>query len=220
MGGTVVDRPGSYAERVFAGTSRTGVSKTQGRVLVGNNMAFRREILERYGFDPAMSYYCDEDELAWRLRSDGHCLRHVPGAIVHHHHRLDVPAYLRMARLQGQGSARLWYKTGRYLGRDVALWFVAALLGLVSIAVPPVGRLALATVALQVGVLLFAELRYKGKGPVAALAGLPLVLAYNVTKTLSVALTLARIALGGEGRVRASRRAWRRGRKRAPDAAA
>lgn len=51
----------------------------------GTNMAFRTEVLRRYGgFDPAFRFYHDETDLCWRLHLADERLAIVPSAVVHH----------------------------------------------------------------------------------------------------------------------------------------
>ena len=98
-------------------------------VQVDTSMGFRREIALALRFDEALTHYCDEDELAWRLREKGYRFAFAPRATVVHHHPLTLRSYLRMGFRQGMGSARFWYKRGRYIGRD--LW--AGMLGLLTL---------------------------------------------------------------------------------------
>lgn len=209
VGGAVEDAPPrTWAERAYVGSCRIGQGSLQGRALVGNNMAFRRAIVARHGFDPALSYYCDDDDLARRLAAMGHRTAFAPGAVVHHHHRMTLGQLLRQARRQGQGSARYWYKHGMVLGRDLLPLAAAlatsplALLGL------PWALIPISFLALQVAALAFAEVAFKGKSWTEALFVLPVVTAHSLIKAASVAWTFLRLALGGEAAIRESRRGW------------
>ncbi len=206
--GTVIDDPPrNLVERAYVGTAQTG--RLSRRSLVGGNMGFRRSVLQAERFDPALKYYCDEDDLAWRLTAQGHRIASAPDAVVNHHHPLDLQSYLRKAFRQGQGSARHWYKRGRYVGRDVAALLVALValpLGLVH----PVWLFAAGFfLLLQLAALTFNEMALKGKSLAEALAVLPIQLLYSLVKTVSVVWTLGRILVGLEPEIRASKRAWR-----------
>ncbi len=208
--GTVYDAPPrTWAERAYVGSCRVGKEGVQHRPLIGNNMCFRREIVVRFGFEPCLAYGCDEDELAWRLRSKGYRTKFAPAAIVHHDHSMTISGYLGMASRQGQGSARYGYKRGFYLGRD--LIFLAATL--LTLPLGLIGMrwlvLAAACFSLQLAAMFFNEVRFKGKSPLEALIVLPACLLYNVVKLWWVLRTLLRIAAGREPELRSSKRRWR-----------
>lgn len=211
VSGEVEDVPArTYAERVYRGTCRVGTGELQARSLVGCNMAFRRELLERHPFDEALEYGCDEDEVAWRLASEGWQLGYAAGARVRHDHPMGLGDFLRQGFRQGQGSARFWFKRGTILGRDMILLALAVAslpLGLVD---RRLLGISLVFLALHAAALLFAEISFKGKGPLEALVVLPGAFLYSVWKLVSVAIMRVRIALGLEPRIRASKEAWRR----------
>ena len=211
VSGDVEDVPArTYAERVYRGTCRIGASRLQARGLVGCNMAFRRALLERHPFDEALEYGCDEDEVGWRLESEGWRLAHAAGARVRHDHPMRFRDFLRQGFRQGQGSARFWFKRGTALGRDLIPLALAA--ASLPLALLDARLLALSggLLALHVAALLFAEIAFKGKGVLEALVVLPGAFVYSVWKLVSVVLTRVRIALGLEPRIRASKEAWRR----------
>lgn len=205
--------PRNWAEAAYVGTNRLGVSPVQQRALVGNCMGFRRDTLHAYGFDKALTYYCDDDDLAWRLLADGRTIAFAPDARVLHDHPMTLAKYLRLARNQGQGSARFWYKQGKYIGRDI-LPITLALLTL------PLGFLNLWLwlvpaffAAAQVAALVYNQYALKGKSLGTAVKVLPIEIAYSACKTVSVYLTLLRIALGREPAIVQSKREWRARRK-------
>ncbi len=208
-GGTVLDEPPrTWAERAVAGSARVGRAGVQNRSLVGGNMCFRREIAAGLGFDPALAYGCDEDELAWRLTSLGYRIEFAPAAIVRHDHPLTFGDYLRVAARQGQGSGRYGYKRGFYLGRDLAFMAAAVLtlpLGLVGVRWL---ALAAACVLLQLAAMVYNEVGLKGKSPLEAAVVLPACWLFNTVKLWHVARMLARIAAGLEPEIRASKRRW------------
>ncbi|MBI2528739.1 MAG: glycosyltransferase family 2 protein [Candidatus Rokubacteria bacterium] len=209
VSGTVVDHPPrTAAERAYVGTCRISQTPWQRRALVGNNMVFRRKVLCQYLFDQSLRYGCDEDDLAWRLQSDGYEIRFAPGAIVHHNHPMTLRQYWRTAIRQGQGSARFWYKRGAYIGRDILPITLAALtlpLGLLAtrlLLVPAIFGL------LQLMALVYNQFALKGKNVATAIGVLPVEVVYCACKTLSVYRTLARILSGSEPEIRESKQRW------------
>jgi GT2 family glycosyltransferase len=211
--GWVVDAPPrNWAERAYRVSPNVRPGRWRRRVLAGNNMAFRRDILAQYLFDEAMAYYCDETDLARRLLDDGRRVGFVREAVVRHDHPMTVRKFLRLGYLQGQGSARYWYKHGPYLGPD--LWpLTAALLALPLGLLHPAGLLVpLLFVLLQMAVIANLEIRLKGKSVTEAACVMPLCVAHYCCRWWGVMGTYARIALGREGAVVDSKRAWSRHR--------
>ncbi len=207
--GTVLDTPPrTWAERANAGTCRVGQSGVQNRPLVGNNMCFRRHLAFEFGFEPALAYGCDEDELAWRLRSVGYRTRFAPAAIVRHDHPMTLRGYLGIAAKQGQGSGRYGYKRGFYLGRDLA--FMAAALFTLPLGLIDVRWLALPAVCLllQLAAMVYNEVALKGKSMLEALIVLPACWLFNTVKLWHVLRILSRIAIGLEPEIRLSKRRW------------
>jgi GT2 family glycosyltransferase len=211
VGGTVHDHPPrTWAERAYIGTCRVGVGAVQGRPLVGNNMAFRGDLARELLFEEALTYGCDEDELVWRLEQLGYRCTFTPDAVVHHNHAMDLAGYLRMARNQGRGSARFWYKKGQGLGRDLIVLYAAVLALPLGLFDPRLPAVPAALLVLQLGLLWFAEVRFKGKGWGEALLVLPINFLHNLNKGWSVLRTVLRLVLGrGEEGIREARRRWR-----------
>ncbi len=208
VAGTVIDPPPrNWAERAYFGTTRVG-QRGQGRPLVGNNMGFRADVLCQYGFDEAMTYGCDEDDLAVRLGRHGHRFEFAPRAVVYHHHPMTLRSYLNMAWRQGVGAARFWYKHNLWLGRD--LWPLAGAL-LTTPLVLADARFAVvmaAFLALQLLALLYNEVALKGKGFFTAIAALPVCVLYYAWRSWAVARTLLALALGSEEAMRRSKQQW------------
>ena len=174
-GAVVEPEPGNLAERAYRGGSQISRNRMQNRSLIGGNMGFSREVLQRYRFDDALEYGCDEDDLAMRLAADGHRMVFVPQAVVHHHHPLSVRSYLKMALARGRGSARFWYKSGRYIGRDV--WAMAAVLITLPLGVFDLRLFAVPAFffLLQLAAILYNQVVFKGKGMIEGLKVLPVV---------------------------------------------
>ncbi|MBI4718793.1 MAG: glycosyltransferase family 2 protein [Planctomycetes bacterium] len=205
-GAVVNPAPRNWAERAYVGTSRIHRSNLQQRRLTGCNMAFRRGVLLEHPFDPALTYYCDEDDVAQRLLRAGYRIGFAPDATVEHRHAVTFRSYLRQGYRQGRGAARFWYKHGAYLGRD--LWPAAAAMATLPLPawdarlVPLPVVLAIA----QLAAIAYNERVLKGKSWVEVVIVLPVGAAYYLCKLCGAAVTYARLALGGEPGIRASKR--------------
>ncbi|MCH8147990.1 MAG: glycosyltransferase family 2 protein [Planctomycetes bacterium] len=205
--------PSNLAERAYVESSRTRSTKWHQRDVAGGSMGFRREIALALRFDEALTHYCDEDELAWRLREEGYRFSFAPEATVVHHHPLTLRTYLRMGFRQGLGSARFWYKRGKYIGRD--LW--AGMLGLLTL---PLGLIdarlfgvSATCFALQLAAIFFNERVLKGKRVAETIVVLPVCTLFYICKTCGVLAVWARFCLGKEDAVRRSKRLWRERRR-------
>jgi glycosyltransferase involved in cell wall biosynthesis len=207
ISGTVLDKPPSnLAERGYAGSCLV-VRKTPN--LMESNMGLRRAL--GFRFDEAI-FYGEGDDLAARLRAAGHGVALAPAAVVHHHHALDFPHYMRMARVAGRGHTLYWYKHGKFLGRDILFAGLAVLTAPLALLDGRLLAVPAACLALQLAAILFNEVRYKGKSWRETFAVLPVQVAYYAVRTWSALRTWARIALGREPRIVASRRRWREAR--------
>jgi len=210
VGGTVLNpEPETYAERAYVGRSRIVPSMAQARHLVGCNMAYRREAVARLRFDEALTYGCDEDDLARRLIKSGYRIAFAPDAVVHHRHRLTARSYMRMARRQGQGAARHWYKHGRYVGRDL-LPIVAAIATLpLALIDAKLLLLPAAFATAQLAAIAYNEYHLKGKGVVETLTVLPMAVLYYVFKLTGYLQTAVSLLAGGESKIRTSKARWK-----------
>ena len=84
------------------------VSDTEAEHLPGCNLAIRKEALERVGgFNPVFTAAGDDVDICWRLREAGGSLQFVAAAMVWHHRRFTVSAYLRQQRGYGRAEALL-----------------------------------------------------------------------------------------------------------------
>jgi GT2 family glycosyltransferase len=207
--------PTTLAERAYVGGSRLHAGRFQDRQLVGGSMGFVRRVALQYLFDEALTYGCDEDDMARRLRADGRTIAFAADAELQHNHRLTMRSYLRMAYRQGMGSARYWYKHGVYVGRD--LWA-----GLAGVATLPLGLIdwrllavPLFLLLLQLAASAYNEIALKGKGVVETLCVLPVCVLCQVCKTCGVVRTWLRMLFGGEHAIRESKRRWRDSRRSA-----
>jgi len=76
--------------------------------LPGCNLAIRKVALEFIGgFQEVFRSAGDDVDICWRLREVGGILRFAPGAMVWHHRRFTVSAYLKQQRGYGRAEALL-----------------------------------------------------------------------------------------------------------------
>ena len=77
----------------------------------GCNMAFRRDLLREIGgFDPIFRAAGDDVDVCWRLQDRGHRIAFSPAAMVWHHRRNTVGAYLRQQRGYGKAEGLLYLR--------------------------------------------------------------------------------------------------------------
>lgn len=110
--------------------------------LAGANMSFRREALQAVGgFEPAIRFGGDDEELCQRLRArfGDDCLVLAPDATVEHDYELTLADMLRRAFGYGAGNAR---NAARHPGWRLTV-FPAPFLVLALLAVAPFNRRAL-----------------------------------------------------------------------------
>ncbi len=112
--GVVLDQAASnLVERAYAGSCLTTAKAPN---LMEGNMGFRRSVGVR--FDESL-FGGEGDDLARRITRAGGRIAFAPAAVVRHHHRLTLSAYVRMAWAIGRGHALYWYKHGLFLGHDI-----------------------------------------------------------------------------------------------------
>ena len=84
------------------------LSDREAEHIPGCNMAFRRDrLLDVGGFDPQFRVAGDDVDVCWRLRDRGWTLGFSPAAVVWHHRRASIRAYLRQQRQYGKAEALL-----------------------------------------------------------------------------------------------------------------
>lgn len=77
----------------------------------GCNMAYRREVLlEIGGFDTQYRTAGDDVDLCWRLLDQGKEIGFAPSALVWHHRRCTVKAYLKQQKGYGRAEAMVQFK--------------------------------------------------------------------------------------------------------------
>jgi GT2 family glycosyltransferase len=90
------------------GPTHVLVSDREAEHVPGCNMAIRKDALERIGgFDPQFRAAGDDVDVCWRLLDSGERIGFSPGAVVLHHRRRSVRAYLRQQRGYGKAEALL-----------------------------------------------------------------------------------------------------------------
>jgi len=84
------------------------LSDEEAEHLPGCNLAIRKEALQKLGgFKTDFTTAGDDVDVCWRLREAGGALRFVPAAMVWHHRRFTVRAYLRQQSGYGKAEALL-----------------------------------------------------------------------------------------------------------------
>jgi O-antigen biosynthesis protein len=87
------------------------LSDQEAEHIPGCNMAFRKTCLQAIGgFDPQFRVAGDDADICWRLRQEGWTLGFSPAAMVWHHRRSSVGAYLKQQRGYGRADAMLGRK--------------------------------------------------------------------------------------------------------------
>jgi GT2 family glycosyltransferase len=90
------------------GPTHVLVSDREAEHIPGCNMAIRKDALQRIGgFDPQFRAAGDDVDVCWRLLDSGERIGFSPGAVVLHHRRRSVRAYLRQQRGYGKAEALL-----------------------------------------------------------------------------------------------------------------
>lgn len=90
----------------------------------GCNMAFRRStLLEIGGFDAQFRVAGDDVDICWRLLDAGLSIGYAPGAMVWHHRRATVKAYLKQQAGYGRSEALVRFKhPGRFTSLGCGRW--------------------------------------------------------------------------------------------------
>ena len=93
------------------------LSDIEAEHLPGCNLAIRKSALEAIGgFRAHYRVAGDDVDICWRLRAAGGRLRFIPGAMVWHHRRYTVAAYLRQQRGYGHAEALLMADHPQHFG--------------------------------------------------------------------------------------------------------
>ena len=93
------------------GATAVLLTDTSAEHLPGCNMAFRRDALQSVGgFDARFRIAGDDVDVCWKLQEQGWTLGYHPSALVWHHRRPSIRAYLRQQRNYGRAEAMLEQK--------------------------------------------------------------------------------------------------------------
>ena len=112
-GGPNVPPPGSCktaqcVANAPGGPTHVLIADREAEHIPGCNMAIRRQALREVGgFDPRFRAAGDDVDVCWRLLESGGKIAFSPGAVVSHHRRRSVLAYLRQQRAYGRAEALL-----------------------------------------------------------------------------------------------------------------
>jgi GT2 family glycosyltransferase len=112
-GGPNILPPGSTAvaqcvANAPGGPTHVLVADREAEHVPGCNMAIRKAALQEIGgFDPQFRVAGDDVDVCWRLLDAGKRIAFNPGAVVFHHRRRSVRAYLRQQRGYGKAEALL-----------------------------------------------------------------------------------------------------------------
>ena len=104
--------PRNHIERVVAAApgapAHVLLDDIEAEHLPGCNLAIRKEALDKIGgFRAEFTTAGDDVDVCWRLREAGGRLVFVPGAMVWHHRRFTIQAYLKQQRGYGHAEALL-----------------------------------------------------------------------------------------------------------------
>jgi O-antigen biosynthesis protein len=106
------------------GPSHVMLDDSRAEHVPGCNMAFdRRRLLELGGFDPQFRQAGDDVDICWRFLDAGMTIGYAPAALVWHHRRQTVAAYLRQQKGYGRAEAMLRLKhTRRFNALGCSRW--------------------------------------------------------------------------------------------------
>ena len=114
-GPNIPPAPRNRIERVVAAApgspAHVLLDDTEAEHLPGCNLAIRKEALQQVGgFQDEFRTAGDDVDICWRLRETGRRLVFVPGAMVWHHRRFSIRAYLTQQHGYGRAEALLMKK--------------------------------------------------------------------------------------------------------------
>lgn len=129
IGGPNVPPPGDgwVAHCVAAspgGPSHVMLNDRHAEHVPGCNMAFDREkLLALGGFDAQFRVAGDDVDICWRLLDADMAIGYAPAALVWHHRRASVGAYVRQQRGYGRSEAMVYFKhPARFNAMGQARW--------------------------------------------------------------------------------------------------
>jgi len=93
------------------GPTHVLLTDTVAEHIPGCNMAFWRWAFDAAGgFDPAFRRAGDDVDFCWRIQATGGVIAFSPGAVVWHHRRFSVPAFIAQQAGYGEAEALLRFK--------------------------------------------------------------------------------------------------------------
>lgn len=100
------------------------IDESEAEHVPGCNMAFRKEaLLEIGGFNPIYRKAGDDVDVIWRLRDKGYRVGFSPAALVWHHRRPTLRAYIRQQIGYGEAEAMLLREhPHRFNDRGQSIW--------------------------------------------------------------------------------------------------
>jgi glycosyltransferase involved in cell wall biosynthesis len=106
------------------GPSHVMLDDRRAEHIPGCNMAYRREqLLSLGGFDPQFRQAGDDVDFCWRWLDAGLTIGYAPAALVWHHRRSTVSAYLKQQKGYGRSEAMLLFKhPERFTDHGYSLW--------------------------------------------------------------------------------------------------
>jgi GT2 family glycosyltransferase len=205
--------PRTIFDLTFRGNQRIAVRPGPALRLAGTNMAFRREVLERFTLDEdraaapqradgtpdlTVSGRGDEEGLFVMMRAAGMHVEAVPGAVVLHEDFYSGRSFFRQAWKGGTAAARFVYKFKLPPRLDVSpfvLAYVTLPLGLIDWRLLGV---ALFFFAAALSAIIYNDLCRKGKTVWQTLITFPILLAYYHVRVLGYVTQTLRLWLGME----------------------
>lgn len=202
--------PANIYELAFSGSNRVHGEGAAPR-LVGGNMAVRKEVLMRFGWDEDRRHQvmradgtpdtsagggCDEEGLFLLISAAGYEQRVAPDAVVLHDHRYDRRSFFLQAFLGGGSAAHLVYKYWLPPRLDLLPWTMfyvslALTMGHVNFAYA-----AGACLAASLGAILYNEIRRKKKSLIDAVRCLPVLVAYYQVRLAGYLYEAWRVRVG------------------------
>jgi glycosyltransferase involved in cell wall biosynthesis len=214
MGRSITDSRTSYLVQVQSGSDY--VARAPGPVtrFNSNNLGLRASVARELPFDTSLHIYGEDSDLGWRILAAGYKTTYQPDAELEHRHEHTYGSFFRNGYRQGLGAARLHYKHGKWVPRDLLFGVLAILVSVVGLVVPalraPARFAGASCLVLFLASLMFNELYYKRKTPWLALWTSPVQLIWYLMKLVGYLYMLLRIALRAEPALVESKRRFQR----------
>jgi len=102
----------------------------------GCNVAYRREVFERFGYFDERLLTCEDAEFDWRIKNSGGRIIFNPDAVVKHHHRTSWKSFLIQSYRYGIGrmqAIKLHWKMARWFHFVPSVFIFVILLAFVGL---------------------------------------------------------------------------------------